>query len=293
MMYEKSLAETLKNLCLDLHPDPFPTKTYKKIVLQLKKITTIMEEVNERNVCCISDILTKISDDVVVFTEISEMPKNWLIPSVELCKMLTQWQVPKTFNSLLQKLLAYIVIKLSRCTSEDAASILNDFKELKVCIFTYRKNSIWNNTKLDEIIEMFVEKLIKTVKELKIDNCEEKFHLFSIMRIMITEFGKHSVYSTIIVRQLTQEVKRHYEHLKENWDLEINDYVLENFRTHLFILNNIIGTSIINIKESGKDILTELKTTLCDEEIQDKMCAREAFLVQNILRIVYVYLSAE
>ncbi|XP_044253636.1 uncharacterized protein LOC123004429 isoform X2 [Tribolium madens] len=288
MSEKMNLVDALENLYID----PFPTKAYNKIVEQLKKITSIMEEVNERRVCCIGDILAKLSD--VDSFETAEFPKNQIISSVELHKMLTQMNISNKFNTLLQKLLVYIVIKLNRCTNEDAASILNDFRELKICIFTYRKNSTWNNTKLDQIIEAFVEKLIRNVKELNVDNCEQKLHLFSIMRIMITEFGKHSFYSAIIVGQLTQEVKKHYEHLKENGDLQINDYVLENFLTYLFIINDIIGTNIKSIKNNnGKEILTELKTVLDDKEIQGKMCPQEAYIVQNILRVVDVYLAAE
>lgn len=110
------------------------------------------------------------------------------------------------------------------------------------------------------------------------------------MKIMITEFGKSSVFCTMTVKLLTQEVKRHYENPKQNSD-ETNEYVIENFLSYLFILNDIIGKNFLSYaKEESKIILTELKHVL-EDDIQEKRCSREAYIVQNILRVIEVHLS--
>lgn len=159
------LIQALANLCID----PFPTKTFQEIINQLKNFTTIMEEANERRFCCTSKIFSKLS-----LNENSEFPQNAFVSNTKIWKILTQMQVPQKVNSLLIKLLNYIVIKLERCNSEDAAEILHDFNQLQFFIFKFRKYSTWDNKKFDEIMIMFVEKLIKNIKELTVDWYEQK-----------------------------------------------------------------------------------------------------------------------
>ncbi|KAJ3645564.1 hypothetical protein Zmor_023209 [Zophobas morio] len=283
-MAEFSLIEALENLYID----PFPTKKYRAIVNRLRNIAAIMEELHEVRMCCLDDTVKKLSTSV---PEAPENLKNRFVPTSEICKELTKHQVLEKFVYMLRKMLFYIIVKLNRCTSEDAASILHDFKALQVCIFVFRKYSTWNNSSVDDIIILFQRKLIQMVKELNRENCETKFHLFNIVRNIIIELGKHPVYSAPTVKFLHEEVKIFYEHVKTlDISKPVDGYIFENYLTYLFILNDIIGRNFINNnKDEGKLILSGLRSVLTENATQSKVRPREAYLVQNILKIIEVY----
>ncbi|XP_068915599.1 uncharacterized protein [Tenebrio molitor] len=241
--------------------------------------------------CCIDDILDKLA---VTPVEADDNFKNRFISTTDVRKFLSDMQLPSRTNSLLVKMFRYLIIKLNRCTSEDAASILHDFHELRASIFRLRRHSTWDNSRTDEIVMTFVNKLIKMVRELSVDNCDTKFHLFNIMRVMVTEFGKYSIYAPKIVKQLNGELKKYYEQLEAlPPGSTINEYTLENYLTYLFILNDVIGRNFVNnIGEGGKEILADLRNVLSDAYQNKTMCSRESYIIQNILRIIEVYLTA-
>jgi hypothetical protein len=300
-----SLMEALQNLYLD----PFPTKKYRALVKVLKNVSLVIEELNELRMCCIDDILDKLA---VTPVEADDNFKNRFISTTDVRKFLSDMQLPSRTNSLLVKMFRYLIIKLNRCTSEDAASILHDFHELRASIFRLRRHSTWDNSRTDEIVMTFVNKLIKMVRELSVDNCDTKvclwgnknvlrlilvhfqFHLFNIMRVMVTEFGKYSIYAPKIVKQLNGELKKYYEQLEAlPPGSTINEYTLENYLTYLFILNDVIGRNFVNnIGEGGKEILADLRNVLSDAYQNKTMCSRESYIIQNILRIIEVYLTA-